>query len=442
MDRQDGLRFRESESILSILFICGSYFFKLFSPTQKDCAHPSEICVGFNNLKNLYLECFNYQHKRRISRNKINFMKITKSIINGEGTLFPEVYFLLKTLPSEVINNKSHLLLAPDEIFALSSRRIMLAFKGCLDIISQVPANDVTINKQLHADFFNKLKELLDSMMAYVDDCYSILKTLHPTMEIKEIFVDKWLEKAKHPSIKFFKETIKEYRTSIAKYVNSIKHGHGRLRIVIGEMEVRNLIGYYMFKIEEVAVDGDKEILPVLDLNDARSLHFDLKYHLYNYYYLGEVLQQAIIKAIKFTYRINLTTGGSFKQSFYVPEFNEVIERVAGLPNFTFPNKEFFQPKAQIVYNRTSGKTDLILNYPNEINPLYLKLGSKGTVSIKQKEDHNNEIEINYPSGLKVMTLMNMPIIIGFIGGDFPERMHVKIMQLHHRLIKIDYKYD
>ncbi|WP_413175290.1 hypothetical protein [Anabaena azotica] len=75
-------------------------------------------------------------------------------------------------------------------------------------------------------------EELLESLLAHIEDCYLILKTIHPPVNLQSSghFVESWLKEAKHPTFKKFQADIKSYRNSLAPLVNRIKHQHGRIR--------------------------------------------------------------------------------------------------------------------------------------------------------------------------------------------------------------------
>lgn len=208
------------------------------------------------------------------------------------GNLEPEVFNLLKTLPEEILHHRDHTLRHPSSIYSLTLSKIKEAI---------ININEELSKMQESVDYFecekllNALEHLLLSLLSHIDDCYLILKSIHPKVEItKEIrYTDQWLEHVKHPTIKEFKKDVQDYRKIIALIVNKIKHEHGRLRpIKFYDLKVY-AVGYYVEGIDQAGIVGPNPVIHSGG-DTAFSFNRDLKFNLYHVYKISHYLAKAI----------------------------------------------------------------------------------------------------------------------------------------------------
>src|SRR6266700_7124083 len=149
-------------------------------------------------------------------------MKLSLSIAQ-QGNLYPPVYNCLRSLPDCALHHSDHGLRHPLGIYSLSLGRVVQAFKMVLDENDKIYQTPTDSNGSCNFETTALLKaqqELLNALMAHIDDCYQILKALYPasrrTKTKSEPFADKWLEEAKHPTVARFKHLIKPYRDTFA----------------------------------------------------------------------------------------------------------------------------------------------------------------------------------------------------------------------------------
>lgn len=98
--------------------------------------------------------------------------------------------------------------------------RIERAFTSVLDRVSTVYGARHLADGRVDYDAAPLLEaqvELLEAMLAHVDDGYQILKACSaPQPEVTEPFADRWLEKVKHPTARGFKNAVASYRSQVA----------------------------------------------------------------------------------------------------------------------------------------------------------------------------------------------------------------------------------
>ncbi|SRR6266487_971579 len=246
-------------------------------------------------------------------------MKLSYSVAQ-HGNLYPQVYNCLHSLPNIALHHVEHGLHHPLAIYSISLRHVIQAFQEVLnenDKIYQTPMDAKGECSFETSALLKTQQELLDALMAHVDDCYQILKALYPVNrnQVKNVarFADRWLEQAKHPTVKQFKDQIMPYRETIAPVVNKIKHEHGRLCSLV----VRNpfllqdararIAGYFI-----EGVDSNEIVGPDTKIhggNYAISFHRDIRYHFVHLYKLGHFLADALISAIKDEYNLHFVSS-------------------------------------------------------------------------------------------------------------------------------------
>ncbi|MBD1905430.1 hypothetical protein NDI37_14365 [Funiculus sociatus GB2-A5] len=301
-----------------------------------------------------------------------------------DGNLYPEVFNYLRSLPDNVLFHSKYGERHPLSIYNLSVQRIIQAFKAVLDEIDQICTTLFDANGHLSYrldKLTNLQKELLHSLQSHIDDCYRILKTLHPPdPKIKETFVERWLEKAKHPTYKHFQDAVKDYRNSFALIVNKIKHNGGQLRAIMMYSRGRGvvaqhskngiklfprdarIVGYFLEGMQpDGCIGPDCDIHP--DGKTAISLNRDLRFHFANFYRVGHHLKTAIVKAVRSTHGVDLPYPGITEPVSYGYDIEQIAERISRLPPLFFEN-EFSKATPNVTYYRSNRGAEVILEFP------------------------------------------------------------------------------
>ncbi|MBE9227807.1 hypothetical protein IQ264_20500 [Phormidium sp. LEGE 05292] len=309
-------------------------------------------------------------------------MKIERKT-HRDGNLHPEAFNCLKLLPESFTYHKDHTERHPFSIYSNSIQRVMKAFKAVLDEIDRISM--ALFDTTGHLDYrLNKLpdlqNELLHALQSHIDDCYRILKVIHPFSQVNEKFVESWLKQAKHPAYKDFHNAIEGYRESFAPIVNKIKHNGGQLRPIMMYSSGRGIVartvekgiqtfpknarivGYYLEGMQPNGCIGpDCEIHP--DGKTAISLNRDLRYHFANLYRVGHHLRAAIARTVRHIHGIKLPRPVAVEYTAGQYNIESIAEQVSKLPLLFFEN-EFFKETPDIKFYRHSGNPDLILETP------------------------------------------------------------------------------
>ncbi len=289
------------------------------------------------------------------------------------GNLYPPVYNCLRSLPDIALHHLEHGLHHPLAIYSISLRRVTQAFQEVLNENDKIYQTPMDANGECNFETIALLKaqqELLDALMAHVDDCYQILKALHPLdrNQAKNVarFADRWLEQAKHPTVKQFKDRIMPYRETIAPIANKMKHEHGRLRSIV----VRNpfllqdararIAGYFIEGVDSNATVGPDT--KIHGGNYAISFHHDLRYHFVHLYQLGHFLADALVDAINQEYNLHFVpTPYRSGSSTEIEEIKNIAERIFRLP-FLFYINEVVKPISTVEIVQFEEDIKLTLN--------------------------------------------------------------------------------
>jgi hypothetical protein len=289
------------------------------------------------------------------------------------GNLYPDVYNCLRSLPDIALQHGDHGLRHPLGIYSISFQRVIQAFQNVLvenEKVYHVPLKE---DEAIDFDTVPLLKaqqELLDSLMAHIDDGYQILKALYPASRLTKSvpFADKWLEQAKHPTVAQYKHLIKPYRDTIAPIVNRMKHEHGRLRALImrnfdqPQNTQQRIVGYFVEGVDKHGTVGPDTKIHGKDR--AISFHRDLRYHFVHLYKVDHFLSEAIVEAINKTY------SGQFTPSVYFDtpssEIIAIAESITHLP-FLFFFDEVSKLTPTVGLSPANQNVKLTLNDTNKI---------------------------------------------------------------------------
>ena len=273
-------------------------------------------------------------------------MNISIDIVN-QGHANSRLFSVLNLLPKEILYHKEHGLRHPLAVYNISYSRILKAFKSLLDIF-----NDKTHDK---SNLSYAHTELLNSIIAYKDDCFHILKCFYPKSAVlKNItFADRWLEKADIKRIKQYKDSLFPIIEKTNAIVNSIKHNHGRYGYI--EITYPNAIGkvlgYYIQSPDEEGVIGpDLKIHPKSNgWNTAISFNKDIRDHFIIYYFVSELLAKTILGILVKEHSIYLKLN-SIKDT-HDELLISIINNIMKLKNVFFPD-EYIYDLPQIIYTQ------------------------------------------------------------------------------------------
>lgn len=302
-----------------------------------------------------------------------------------DGNLNPALFNYLTCLSDHVVFPDHGNLPDPLAIYNLSINRISEAFHNVLNelekfdsfiLLEQGHPPDTMLSK-----FPALQKELLDSLLAHIDDCYWILVALDPkspTDPKNKQFSNKWLEEIKHPSYKKFETNVEGYRSSFAIIPNKIKHQYGRLRSLMqyaqtgGITEIHResglriqhrkayIIGYYLEGSQHNQTVGvDLDVHPD---NTAISLNHDLKYHFANLYRVDQHLKDAVALAVRETYDVKLPRVNRVETPPARQNLAKIAKRISKLPNLFFSN-EFSLPTPKVSFHEDSRGEELSIQF-------------------------------------------------------------------------------
>lgn len=284
-----------------------------------------------------------------------------------------ELYNTLKSLPREILHHNDYELREPLGIYSVSISRVFRAFKNILDKLQK-------LNPDLE-EIDLAHKELLDSIMAFIDDGYLIMKCLYSKSVLPEniIFADKCLEKVDKLLIKNHKENIFPYRNKVALIANKTKHNHARYCHVELSTNLGKVLGYYIEGVDNKGtIIPNKEIHPDYNgVHTAISYNKDIREQIANVYFISHYISDAIVKIVMKNYNISLNIG-----KYEYDSNNEIIEifnRVNSLKTLFFPDE--YEDLTQIIV-----KEDCIQirkpAYKSYVNKLYEYDSSKVRTTI------------------------------------------------------------
>jgi hypothetical protein len=291
-------------------------------------------------------------------------MKITRSTTSN-GNIYPEAYDYLRSLPNVALHHTEHdNLRHPLAIYNMSLKRVVNAFSTVLDEndkLSEINRNED--EEPLPTISFPTLvmaqTELLESLLAHIDDCYQILMALYSPVIPKKPgeFAEQWLTRAKHPTVSNFKHLVKSYRDSFAPIVNRIKHEHGRIRGIWMYNPNEYISGYFLENVDKNGIVGPD--LKFHNGNKAISLNRDLRYHFTHLYETDHFFAEAIVKAISKTYDFTFPTPMRVEEKS--ENIEQAAERIHKLPFLFFPD-EVGKPTPTVLFHKENGEAELSLN--------------------------------------------------------------------------------
>ncbi len=179
-----------------------------------------------------------------------------------DGNIKPSLFNLLNTIKdnNKFLHHSEHLQMHPIPVFNKSILRITTSINSLIDYI---PYQKYSTKTSYGNDLFIKTKEIIESVIAFKDDTFQIMKCLYSKDAFRgkkeQKFADRWLESINEP-------VIKEYKTNLnflynLNYINNtIKHNNGRLTFFhIKAMNYYNIIGFFLEGVDEKGVKKPDE---------------------------------------------------------------------------------------------------------------------------------------------------------------------------------------
>lgn len=202
------------------------------------------------------------------------------------GNYDTRLYNLLNTLDGITLFNDEHDLRHPLSIYLLSFSNVIRYCSEVLDLLEKKDSNV----KEKYIMFLN-------SVNAFIDDGYNILKCFYPSNAVnnKEQFADRWLEKIDSNSIKTYRANIKPYIKDTRYIINKVKHEHGRITQMIVKTNIGSCLGFFLEKYHDGALQPDEEIHKKYNnQHTCFSYKLNIMKNLCAIYYISEELSKYI----------------------------------------------------------------------------------------------------------------------------------------------------
>lgn len=253
--------------------------------------------------------------------------------LHGNAT-FTDLEMILENIDDKILFGSEHGLRHPKAIYLVSSMNVYRSFYNFFDEFNKL---DYDKNKVCYCH-----KEITDTLMAYCDDIYHIVKCFIPKDDNSkdDIFADKWISRIYKKEIRDYKERILEYRDSFAKINNRVKHQHGRYSKVKMEYKYGFVDGYFID-----GVDEDGAIVPYEGIHSryedkytATSFNKDIVEFILSFIKISDFAKQLIFCIVKKKHGIELKENYPDKFENR-KDLYKIISKVAEMKKVYFPNE-------------------------------------------------------------------------------------------------------
>lgn len=261
------------------------------------------------------------------------------------GNYNTELYNLLANIPNNFIfYNGEHRLATPLSIYDKSIKRLLKAFEDMIENLNMY--YNINISDSSWNIVNASHKELLDSIMSFIDDGYHIMKCFYSKSCVTKniIFADKWLCEVDNVLIKNYKKNIEPYRKKIAAIDNKIKHSHARYyQLECCHYYSPNIssraVGYYIGGIDEKGKSlPDEDIHPLYNgMCTAISYNKDIPELLANVYYIAYYITNTINNIISKNNKISINIEK--KESSLDSRIISIFEKVNSIKKLFFPDE-------------------------------------------------------------------------------------------------------
>jgi hypothetical protein len=272
-------------------------------------------------------------------------LQVTRDIA-VDGNLDTELFNFLKSIPDNILFNLEHSLRTPVGIYAVSTRRVFTAFEKVTDALNNFKDFDTLSNAHL---------ELLESLMAFIDDGYLMMKTLFPASAVQKkiTFAHSWLKEIDKTTIEDHQRELEKYRSRLAKIVNKVKHNHARFCHVEMSTIFGKVRGYYIEGInKDGAIIPDTEIHPEYNNQyTAISYNRDIKNYLVYFYFIAGLIARTMHRLINKHHNIKITPSRHNNTQDHL--LLEVVKGVSQIKDLFFPDEYAKEFPQVIVHNDT-----------------------------------------------------------------------------------------
>jgi hypothetical protein len=188
----------------------------------------------------------------------------------------------------------------PKSVYASSLKTISEQWLKALDAIDLLHNEHNWQGKESSFPaLLSEYRNLLYCINEHFDACHAVLRGLcHPNVAASTKFDSQFLDKAKFPGWKNFRDALKSYRDNhIGSLVNTLKHNQGELCSIFFYSATEFRPGYYL---RDVLPDGALGPSPKVhkDAHTAYSFSRDIMIHLWWVFRPGDLLAGTIIVAL------------------------------------------------------------------------------------------------------------------------------------------------
>jgi len=311
-------------------------------------------------------------------------MKIIRNL-QKDYTFDTELYIYLKNIPDSMLYHSQHGIRHPFAKYNIVSERVFKAFdevyethrvntinKLKLISIEQMISSEINstllrekerlINykKDGISKLYKNYKELLDSLNAFIDNTYLIIKAFYPPEKVndKTDFAYLWLKKADSKNYYFYYDKIKSYREHLAPIVNLLKHDESRMGFLENQTEKDNIFGYYIDGIDANGAIGTNLNIhkKYKNMDTAFSFNRDLKYHLVNFYFIAHFVKETIQNIVN----TKIPTINTEVEEENNSKIFMICDKISHLPNLFFIDE--YEKKLPQVKTDTYEEIELV--YP------------------------------------------------------------------------------
>lgn len=264
------------------------------------------------------------------------------------GSLLPAAVNTIAAIPPKYLHYEKHQLLHPKSAYATSIRLLTAQWTKTFDDLSELRIRFATSQDDMFLmDVAASYSALLYRLNEHFDACYSVLRSLSPTVESKPTALHtQYLERVKLVGWKKFRDATRNYREShVGFIVNALKHSQGELCPLCIHSNTEFRPGYYLRGLLPGGVRGPDPRLH-RGGNTAISFSRDMLIHFWWIYRTSDLLTDAVTTYLDATYRHTLTP-----LSVSLPEANwtNVVQRCAALSPEFFPD-EWSLPYPRAIY--------------------------------------------------------------------------------------------
>ncbi len=212
--------------------------------------------------------------------------KPIKRSSNQRGGLNPPAIETLSLELSSPLYHLEYQMRHPFGIYNVSLNRVFSSFEDLLTDLTAAKEHDLKSKKadlKWENYLLHSLEKLLYALMEHMDDCENILRCFFPPgTKINN-----------ENSIRAYQSSVDSYRTHIGKVVNHLKHKQGRLRSIAMFSGDTPYLGYF---VEGAEQNGSLGPAPHIHTKGSTAFSYarDIRYHLYNLYFVSAKLAETV----------------------------------------------------------------------------------------------------------------------------------------------------